>query len=292
MRGKKTKSSPQEDHSLDQLSFFAADQEPVKSENPAPAIAPVYQKGRLHKLNPEELLPDPDQPRQALDEERLEELAASICRHGLLEPVLFRQSDEGQLYVVAGSRRLAASKRAQLRQIPAIVAEGDPVEIALVENLVRQDLTCIEESEAIDRLKERHDYSLTELSAIIGKSVPTVSEILSLTRLPEPIRDECRNDHDIARSILVEIAKLPSPEEMLELYNRYRQGGLSRDQLRKRGQGQSRSKPSYTRLFRSFSRKITSIEISGMADKERTKVRRELELLKSTIEESLVKLDQ
>jgi ParB family chromosome partitioning protein len=292
MSVKKTKSSSQEDHLLDQLSFFATDPDPVKTEKPAQTPAPVYQKGRLHKLNPDELLPDPDQPRQALDEERLEELAASISRHGLLEPVLFRQSDEGQLYVVAGSRRLAASKRAQLRQIPAIVAEGDPVEIALVENLVRQDLTCIEESEAIDRLKERHGYSLAELSAIIGKSVPTVSEILSLTRLPEPIRNECRNDHAIARSILVEIARLSSPEEMLEFYDRYRKNGLSRDQLRKRGQGQARQKTSYTRLFRSFSKKITSIEISGMADKERTKVRKELEQLKSTIEESLAKLNQ
>jgi ParB family chromosome partitioning protein len=292
MSAKKSKGSPQEDHSLDQLSFFATDPAPINSEKPVPSPAPVYQKGRLHKLNPEELLPDPDQPRQALDEERLDELAASISRHGLLEPVLFRQSDEGQLYVVAGSRRLAASKRAQLRQIPAIVAEGDPVEVALVENLVRQDLTCIEESEAISRLKDRHGYSLAELSAIIGKSVPTLSEILSLVRLPEIIRNECRNDHAIARSILVEIARLSSEEEMLELFNRYRQGGLSRDHLRKRGQAHTRSKPSYTRLFRSFSRKITAIEISGMADKERTKVRKELEQLRSAIEESLARLDQ
>lgn len=291
MSVKKSKGSPQEDHCLDQLSFFAADPAPAQPEKPVPP-PPVYQKGRLHKLNPEELLPDPDQPRQVLDEERLEELASSISRHGLLEPVLFRQSDEGQLYVVAGSRRLAASKRAQLKQIPAIVAEGDPVEIALVENLVRQDLTCIEESEAIDRLRERHGYSLAELSAIIGKSVPTVSEILSLTRLPAVIRDECRNDHSIARSILVEIAKLASDEEMLTIYNRYRQGGITREQLRKQsGQKQKKERASYTRLFRSFSKKIIGIDTAGMVEKDRSRVRRELESLKSAINESLAKLD-
>jgi ParB family chromosome partitioning protein len=284
---KRSKSSKPEEDFLDQLSFFAADPVTVQPDKPATT---VYQKGRLHRLNPSELLPDPEQPRQSIDEERLEELAASISRHGLLEPVLFRQSEEGQLYVVAGSRRLAASKRAELKQIPAIVADGDPVEIALVENLVRQDLTCIEESEAINRLKERHNYSLAELSAIIGKSLPTISEILSLTRLPAVIREECRSNHGIARSILVEIVRLSSEEEMMEFYNRYKQGGFSRDNIRKSSKKQSGPKASYTRLFRSFSKKITSIETASLGDKDRTKVRRELENLKVVIEDRLATL--
>lgn len=287
---RKTKNSPQDDNSLDQLSFFATDIAPAR-ENQVPTPLPVYQKGRLHKLNPEELLPDPEQPRQTMDEERLEELASSISRHGLLEPVLFRQSEEGQLYVVAGSRRLAASKRAQLKQIPAIVADGDPVEVALVENLVRQDLTCVEEAEAINRLKERHSYSLAEISAILGKSVPTVSEILSLVRLPESIKDDCRNDHTIARSILVEIAKLPSDAEMQSLYARYRQGGLTREAIRNRGAKQTKPSLSHYRLVKSFSKKITAIEFGNIADKDRPKVRKELENLKAVIEERLEKLD-
>jgi ParB family chromosome partitioning protein len=253
---------------------------------------PEFQKGRLYRLDVADLLPDPSQPRQTIDDERLEDLSLSIRKHGVLEPVLFRQAETGQLFVVAGSRRLEATRRARLTKIPAILAEGDAAEIALVENLVRQDLTSIEEAEAIEALKFRHNYTLAELSSILGKSVPTISEITSLTRLPLSIRDECRSDHNIARSILVEIVKLDSEQDMLAIYARYKSEGLSRSALRKRESSASKKSPGYTRLFRSFSKQVSRIDVSTLADKERIKVKKELESLKRIIEENLAKLHE
>ena len=272
------------DHNLDQLSFFG--DEPPPPEHPITQTA-TFQKGRIYRLNADELLPDPAQPRQYFDEEALNELADSINRHGILQPIIFRQTSDGRLFVVAGGRRLAAARKAGLKNIPSVYTDGKPAEIALVENLVRQDLTCIEEAEAIEHLKSAHGYTLKELSAFLGKSVSSLSEIISLTRLPLAIREECRNDMNIARSILVEIAKLSSTEEMLLLYRRYRNQGLSRTNLRICSKTSTPQKPGYTRMFRTFSRRITAIDVSTLANNDRAKVRRELESLREVIEKHL-----
>ncbi|GAM11545.1 putative chromosome-partitioning protein ParB [Geobacter sp. OR-1] len=286
---KKSKLDELEDSLFNQLSFFEPEQK-AAPDLPKPKSMPSYQKGRLYRLEVAELLPDPSQPRKALDEEGLEELAGSISRHGLLEPVLFRQSEHGQLFVIAGSRRLAAARRAEIKQIPGLLADGDATEIALVENLVRQDLTSIEEAEAVERLKSRHSYTLAELAGIIGKSVPTISEIISLTRLPVTIRDDCRGDRRIARSILVEIAKLSSDAEMQAMYDRFRRDGLSRSAIRSK-EGGKKERKSYIRLFRSYCSKITAIDPSTMNDKERKKIRNELEALRRSIDDRLEKLN-
>ncbi len=277
---------------LDQLSFFS---EPPSPTPDIPLIpsgnATKYQKGRLYRLDADELFPDNAQPRQYFDEESLQELAASILVHGILQPVIFKRESDGRLQIMAGGRRLAAARLAGLKTIPAICSDGDAAEIALVENLVRKDLTSIEEAEAIERLKDRHGYTLAKLSEILGKSVSTLSEIISLTRLPELIRAECRGDSSIARSILVEIAKCPSEEEMLSLYIRYRRDGLSRAILRKKDPGENQQRKGFTRLFRSFSRQLTAIDMTGLAERERSKVRKELEGLRGIIDERLANLD-
>lgn len=287
MTSRNQKNDPHETTLVDQFTLFATDSQNGNNRKKSP---PAYQKGRLHLLDVAELLPDPSQPRQTLDNERLEALSLSVRKHGVLEPVLFRQAENGQLFVVAGSRRLEAARRARISKIPAVLADGDAAEIALVENLLRQDLTCIEESEAIEALKLRHGYTLAELASILGKSVSIMSEIISLTRLPVSLRDLCRGDHDLARSILVEIAKLPSEQEMLDTFERFRNEGLSRSALRKRETAPAQKKPGYTRLFRSFTRQVNKIDVVNLADKERTRVKKELEVLKGVIEENLAKL--
>ncbi len=277
---------------LDQLSFFSEDiSPPAVITPPSPGNSINYQKGRLYRLNTDELFPDSAQPRQHFDDESLQILAASITLHGILQPVIFKKESDGRLQIMAGGRRLAAARLAGLSTIPAICSDGDAAEIALVENLVRQDLTSVEEAESIERLKERHGYTLAKLAAILGKSTSTLSEIISLTRLPELIRDECRGDCNIARSILVEIAKLPTEEEMLSLYNRYRRDGLSRATLRNRESGDNKQRKGFTRLFRSFSRQLTAIDMTGLAEWERSKVRKELEGLRGIIDERLANLN-
>jgi len=94
-----------------------------------------------------------------MDAQSLDELAATIQKHGVLEPVLFRVAPNGGIYVVAGERRVAASQQVGRTEIPGVFIDGNAAEIALVENLQRQDLTPVEEAEALQRLKEEQQYT-------------------------------------------------------------------------------------------------------------------------------------
>jgi ParB family transcriptional regulator, chromosome partitioning protein len=165
-----------------------------------------YVIGKLYNLEIANLSPDSAQPRKHIDEQALAELKASIEKHGVLQPVLVRL-EQGKFLLVSGERRYLASLAAGLPTIPAIVTNGDPAEISLVENLLREDFTAIEEAEAVERLRTSHNYQLSDLSGVLGKSPSTISEILSLNKLPDTIKDECRNDPKAARTVLAEIAK-------------------------------------------------------------------------------------
>ena len=193
----------------------------------------TYSKGTIYKIKLEELLPDPNQPRKYIDEEALEELMKSIKQHDVLVPILFRVDENGQKVIVAGERRYQASKRNELKDIPALFVDGKHAEIALVENLLRQNLTPMEEAEALQEMKVKFSYSDTQLSRVLSKGRSTISEILSMNRLPEEIRAECRKSFQIPRDKLIEIARLDKPEEMKELYERVKKENLTRAEIRK-----------------------------------------------------------
>jgi ParB family chromosome partitioning protein len=209
----------------------------------------MYRAGTLYQLDLNTVRPDPEQPRKYFDAQALDELAASIRSHGVLQPILVREENEGQFIIVSGERRYQASRVAGLATIPALVTAGEPTEIALIENLLRENLTAIEEAEAIERLRGVHDYGLEELAATLGKSDSTISEILSLNRLPAEVKDDCRNDPKTSRGILVEIAKQKTPQRMIDLYTRYKASGLTRGEIRKIA---TKPKPADTPLDISF----------------------------------------
>jgi ParB family chromosome partitioning protein len=124
---------------------------------------------------------------------------------------------------VAGERRCAAAFQAGLTAVPALFVGGaNSAEIALVENLLRQDLNPVEEAEALQRLMDDHGYQQEQLAAVIGKSQPSISKSLSLNRLPQAIRDECRQDPTVPRKVLVEIAGKKQERSMLNQFARYR----------------------------------------------------------------------
>jgi len=197
---------------------------------------------QLKQVLMSEIKTDKNQPRKHFDKKALDELAASIKQHGVLQPVLLRKDDKAQTILVAGERRFKAAQKSKLEAIPAIFVEGkDSAEISLVENLLREDLTAVEEAEAIQRLKDEHDYALEDLSKIIGKAVSTLSEVLSISKLPIEIRNKCRKDPSVSRRKLVEIAKKPTEKGMLSLFNKMEEKGLSRDELRERKGSKHRS---------------------------------------------------
>jgi ParB family chromosome partitioning protein len=194
----------------------------------------TYEKGKLYDLNIADLQPDPEQPRKYFDELALAELKASIEKHGVLQPVLVRQSVDGTLLLVSGERRFQASILAGCLTIPAVFTDGDPAEISIVENLLRENLTAIEEAEAIEKLRAQHEYTLGDLALVLGKSDSTLSEILSLNKLPDDVKNDCRSEPKAGRVILALIARQKTPEKMTALYTKYKESGLTVGELRKK----------------------------------------------------------
>ncbi|MDD5169863.1 MAG: ParB/RepB/Spo0J family partition protein [Syntrophales bacterium] len=185
----------------------------------------TYVPGQLYQVSLAELLPDPGQPRKYLDPQALDELTASVAQHGIVEPVVFRQ-DKGTklLYVVAGERRCAAARKAGLATVPAIFTDTEnPEEIAIVENIMRQDLNPVEEAEAFDQLMKNKNYTQEALAAILGKTQASVSSTLSLNRLPQAIRDECRIDPSVPKRNLIEIARAKQERSMFTQYRAFRE---------------------------------------------------------------------
>jgi ParB family transcriptional regulator, chromosome partitioning protein len=184
----------------------------------------TYVKNQLYMAPLAELQPDPAQPRKYIDPVALDELTASVAQMGIIQPVVCQQDPEtGLVYTVAGERRCAAARKAGLSAVPAVFIDGaNYAEIALVENLLRQDLNPVEEAEALQRLMDDHAYQQDQLAKIIGKSQPLISMSLSLTRLPKEIRDECRQDPTVPKNVLIDIARKKQERSMLTAFKKYR----------------------------------------------------------------------
>ncbi len=158
--------------------------------------------------------PNPWQPRQDFGD--LEELARSIRDRGLLEPILVRPHGE-RYQVVAGERRLRACQMAGLTEVPCIeleISNSEMLEIALIENLQRKDLDPFEEAEAYHRLIEEFGYTHAELARVLGKARSTITEVLRLREIPEPIRAMCRAHGILSRRQLLTIARQPDVAAM------------------------------------------------------------------------------
>jgi len=183
----------------------------------------TYEKGLLYQINLTDLQPDPNQPRKNIDAVGLEDITASIAKLGVLQPILFRVAADGGLIIVAGERRATAARAAGLAVIPAVyIGAANYAEVALVENLLRQDLTAVEEAEALQRLMTEQNYTQEQMGVIVGKARTTVGDILALNKLPIEIRDECRGDRTITRMTLLDIARKKQTRGMTTAYNSYK----------------------------------------------------------------------
>ncbi len=138
-----------------------------------------------------EIRPNPDQPRRHFSDDKLNELAASIAKHGVIQPIVVRPLNDGY-QIVAGERRWRAAQRVQLHDLPAIVRnfdDAETLEIALLENIQRQDLNPIEEAEAYKKLTDLFGHSAAELAELVHKSRSHVANMMRLLDLPLPLRD-------------------------------------------------------------------------------------------------------
>lgn len=164
----------------------------IPESRPAAPAAPPADPARAREVDIDLLVPNPRQPRTFIEEHRLEELAQSIRSHGVIQPILVRQVD-GRLEIVAGERRWRASQRAGLLKVPVIVRdvpEDKLLQVALIENIQREDLNAIEEAQAYRRLTDEGGLSQEQIATAVGKDRATVANYMRLLRLPAEVRNE------------------------------------------------------------------------------------------------------
>lgn len=196
----------------------------------APQAPAAYGDNSVFSCAVEKLCPQKGQPRQHFAKEKLDELAASIHEHGLLEPIVVRRiPGQDKLEIIAGERRWRASQRAGLREVLVVVKDVTPkaaFELALIENVQREDLNPVELAEALDRLTREHGYTQETLADRLGKDRTTIANSLRLLKLPPNVRarvisGELTEGH--ARALL----GAPDPSKIEELADKVARGRLS-----------------------------------------------------------------
>ena len=246
-------------------------------------MAQTYKKGKLYDLSIIDLKPDPNQPRKSMDPVALEELAASIRTHGVIQPILFRTAaDSPQLIIVAGERRYKAAQQAGLLALPGICVEGNPSEIALIENMLRQDLTPVEEAEGLQVLMTEQKYSQEQLAGIIGKARQTINEILLVNRLPQDIRDQCRGDRKISRATLIEIARKKQDRGMETAFAKYKEKMLKQAEGRQKREKVEDAAAALQWLTKTNG-KLAAIDTSAWTEEEKTAFTEGLTAIQETI---------
>jgi ParB family chromosome partitioning protein len=219
-----------------------------------------------------------DQPRTNLGD--LSDLMASIEKHGVLEPLLVRRRNGGY-ELVSGERRFHAAMQAGLSEVPCIeltVSDENALEIALVENLQRLDLNAFEEAEGFLTLVNKYHYTHEQVAHAVGRSRVTVTETLKILQLPKTVREACRHADISAKGLLLEIAKAPSEEAMLQLVAEIAAHRLDREAIRARRRqmtqaGESGAEPPPVRIkpftlrFKSPDR-VISLSLSFRTEQE------------------------
>jgi ParB family transcriptional regulator, chromosome partitioning protein len=194
----------------------------------SPAGVPI---GRLVPI--EDVDPNPDQPRQAMGD--LSELMASIVEKGVIEPLIVRARGS-RFQIVAGERRYQAAVQVGLAELPVVVRDVDDaevIELALIENLQRKDLTPFEEAEAMFSLAERNGLTHEDVAKRLGKSRTAITETLALHRMPDEVKNLCRMADISSKSLLLEIVRQSDSQKMIALIERLtRDGQATRQRAR------------------------------------------------------------
>jgi ParB family chromosome partitioning protein len=195
-----------------------------------------YSGAAIGRMIPvEQIRPNPDQPRKAIGD--LRELTDSIREKGVLEPLLVRfVPREDCFYIISGERRYHASRAAGLNEVPCIEKTADDaetLEIGLIENIQRKDLTPFEEADGLHRLATQFEYTHEDVAKKIGRARSSVTETLSLRNIPDSLRRKCIEQGITSKSLLLQIARQPTEKKMMDILHRILQGGLTRDEARR-----------------------------------------------------------
>ncbi|MBP7562851.1 MAG: ParB/RepB/Spo0J family partition protein [Candidatus Cloacimonetes bacterium] len=182
-------------------------------------------------LDINEIKMNPYQPRKIFDEDSLLDLSNSIKHSGLIQPIIVRISEDNSYTLVAGERRLRACKMADMHTIRAIITKEDPLEVSIIENLQRENLKPVEEAEALAQMIKNYNYTQKNLAIAIGKKESTISEILSINRIPDHLKEKVRRA-ELSKRVLIEVAKQETSEKMGLLIDKILNDSLTREQVR------------------------------------------------------------
>lgn len=268
----------------------------------------------------DELVKDDDQPRKFFDNDALASLKESIIQYGLMQPIVFRVDEKKKQVIVAGERRVRAIKSIireakknpddpasqellkRFEQIKGVFVSDNHKEIALIENVQRENLNPVELAEGLAKLKEEGGYDQNGLGTLIGKSAPTVSEILSINKIPDEIRDEARKSKNVSQWVLVEVAKAKGPKAKAKKWDQLKDSGLSQSAFRKKKKksvekdkstGQSFNFGSSIRAVKTAStqiQKLKGVDMGGIDADKQQKLRSQLETLRDELEQVLAGL--
>ena len=288
-----------------------ADESRANTDMPA-----EFEARKIFDIPVDDILEDKEQPRKYFDEEAKVALKESIIQYGLIQPIVFRQREkDGKLMVVAGERRVRAIKsilrkakaspddpvQQELVQrfstIPGMFVAGNHQEIALIENVQRENLNPVELAEGLAKLQKPGLTGLHILGRLIGKSPSTVSEILSINKLPDEIRDEARKRKDISQWVLVAVAKAKGPEAKSKKWEKLKDSGLTQAAYKKKkkeaaesGKSQSFSFGSSMRAVKTVSTQLQKLKgpgIENIPTDKRQELRVQLEALRVELEQVL-----
>lgn len=217
--------------------LLSAAEPPVLDPLPKPEAGPqqLPDGSRLLWLDPAGIRPNPKQPRQVFDEETLAELAGSIKRDGLQEPVIVRESKDGAFELISGERRVRASVMAEIGNIPAVcrdIPDSDLLKLGLIENIQREDLNAIELAEAYQQLLQECGWTQEQLAGEIGKKRATVTNTLRLLQLSPPVRDMVA-DNSLAMGHARALLAIADPDKQFAAARKVAAEGLSVRQTEK-----------------------------------------------------------
>jgi ParB family chromosome partitioning protein len=193
----------------------------------ASAGAPIGRQIPIDRIDP-----NPNQPRQVMGD--LSELMASVAEKGVIEPLIVRSRGD-RFQIIAGERRYQAAVQVGLRELPVVIRDVDDnevIELALVENIQRKDLTAFEEAEALSHLAQKSSYTHEALARKLGKSRTSITESLALNAMPEEIKNLCRLADISSKSLLLQIVRQPTTQKMTALIEKIATGGATRAEVR------------------------------------------------------------
>ena len=177
-----------------------------------------YELNKLYLIDVNDLSPDPDQPRKAVNKEADIQLAKSIKDNGLIEPIIFRIDENNNKFIVAGARRWQATKDIGAETIKAIFTDSeDYFLMAYTENANRDNLHPIDDAEALKKIKEEMNLTHKELGAMFGKKYNTISDRIRLADMPDAVKDRARTICDISRQKLLAVRKAPTTDKQLAM---------------------------------------------------------------------------